>query len=251
MAVMMSIESYEGRPANVEEAKEQVVFANRILSNEGVMDAFGHVSVRHPFDPNRFLQSRALAPDVVTKEDILEIDLDGTVITQTNLKPYGERVIHSAIFKARPEVNAIFHGHPHAVIPFSCTGVPIRPIAHFAALFYEGIPLYDDYDEDTAMLIMSPEQGEKVAHALGSARALLMRGHGCIVVGEHIPALVWGSIRLRDNASIQLQAIALGEPKYLSYEEGRGETRIQLSQAVLGRAWAYWLARAKKAMPDF
>jgi ribulose-5-phosphate 4-epimerase/fuculose-1-phosphate aldolase len=117
-------------------------------------------------------------------------------------------------------------------------------------MFYEGIPLYDDYDVSTGMLILSEEQGERVARALGGARALLMRGHGCVVVGEHMPALVWGSIRLRDNATIQLQALILGQPKYLSAEEGREETKFQLSQVVLERAWTYWVARAKKAMPD-
>jgi 3-hydroxy-2-methylpyridine-4,5-dicarboxylate 4-decarboxylase len=250
MTVMMSSESYKGLPVTVEEAQEQVVLANRILSNEGVLDAFGHVSVRHPGDPNRFLQSRSLAPELVTKNDILEIDLEGKVLTRTDMKPYGERIIHAAIFKARPDVNAVFHGHPHQVIPFSCTGVPLRPIAHFAAMFYKGIPLFDDYDVSTGMLIVSPEQGERVARALGSARALLMRGHGCVVVGEHIPAVVSGSIRLRNNATIQLQALALGQPKYLSFEEAREETRLQLSQVVLEREWTYWVARAKRAMPD-
>lgn len=134
MSMMMSLQGYEGVASTVEEAIEQVVLANRILANEGVLDAFGHVSVRHPKKPDIFLQSRSLAPQFVTRNDILELDLDGNLVSKTDMKPYGERVIHAAVFKARPDVNAVFHGHPHSVIPFTCTGVPIRPIAHFGSM---------------------------------------------------------------------------------------------------------------------
>ena len=112
MAVMFNLEGYKGVASTLEEALEQVVLANRILANEGVLDAFGHVSVRHPKNPNVFLQSRSLGPELVTKGDILEIDLEGKVLTRADMKPYGERIIHAAVFKARPEVNAVFHGHP-------------------------------------------------------------------------------------------------------------------------------------------
>ena len=124
MAMMMSLEGYDGLPRNVEEAIEQCVLANRILANEGVIDGFGHVSVRNPENKETFFQARSLSPELVTKEDILEIDLDGNVITKTDMKPYGECIIHSSILKVRPDVNAVFHGHPHSVIPFSSTGVP-------------------------------------------------------------------------------------------------------------------------------
>jgi ribulose-5-phosphate 4-epimerase/fuculose-1-phosphate aldolase len=163
------------------------------------------------------------------------------------MKPYGERIIHAAVFKARPDVMAVFHGHPHSVIPFSVTGVAIRPIAHFGSMFYEGIPLYDDYDVSSGMLISSPEEGERVARVLGPARALLMRGHGCVVVGQSVPAMVMASIFLRDNAALQLEALALGQPKYLSYEEGRQANRVMGSQVPLERLWTYWVGRAKKA----
>ena len=250
MSMMMSLEGYGGLPRTAEEAKEQCVLANRILANEDVVDAFGHVGVRNPENSESFFQSRSLSPELVTKDDLLEIDLDGNVITKTDMKPYGERIIHSAILKARPDVNAIFHGHPHSVIPFSSTGVPIRPIAHFGGMFFEGIPLYDDYDVSSGMLIATPDEGERVARVLGKARALLLRDHGCCVVGDSVPSMVMASIYLRDNAAIQLKAIDLGEPKYLSYEEGRQSSKVLGSALGLERAWTYWLGRAKKAMPD-
>jgi len=250
MALMMSMEGYKRTAQNAEEAIEQCVLANRILANEQILDGFGHVSVRNPENESTFFQSRSLSPEQVTKGDILEIDLEGNVVTQTDMKPYGERVIHSAILKARPDVNAVFHGHPHSVIPFSSTGVPIRPIAHFGSMFYEGIPLYDDYDVNSGMLIATPEEGERVARVLGNARALLLRDHGACVVGNSVPTMVMASIYLRDNAKLQYQAIQLGEPKYLSYEEGRQAAKIMESDLAVQRAWSYWVSRAKKAMGE-
>jgi len=250
MAMMMNLESHRGAASTVKEAIEQVVLANRILANENVLDAFGHVSVRHPKNRDTFLQSRSLSPELVTADDILEIDVDGKVITRTDAKPYAERIIHAAIFKARPDVNAVFHGHPHSVIPFTCTGVPVRPIVHFGAMFYEGINLYDDYDVSSGMLIASPEEGERVARVLGDKKALLLRGHGCVVVGESAQRMVMAAIYLRDNAAIQFQAMQMGRPKYLSYEEGRQANIVTESAVVVERAWTYWVRRAKKSMPD-
>jgi len=246
MAVMFSFEGYKGAAANADEAMEQCVLANRILACENVLDAFGHVSVRNPENPGAFFQSRSLGPELVTRADLLEIDLDGNVLSKTDATPYGERIIHAAILKARPDVNAVFHGHPHSVIPFSSAGVAIRPVAHFAGMFYEGIPLYDDYDLSAGMLIASPEEGERLARTLGKARAVLLRDHGCCVVGENAPAMVMSAVYLRDNAALQLQTLQLGQPKYLSYEEGKQAARVMLSDIALKRAWTYWANRARK-----
>jgi ribulose-5-phosphate 4-epimerase/fuculose-1-phosphate aldolase len=250
MALMLSLDGFQGAAKSAEEAIEQCVLANRILANEEILDGFGHVGVRNPDNQGTFFQSRSLSPEQVTKEDILEIDLKGKVVTKTNMKPYGERVIHSAILKARPDVNAVFHGHPHSVIPFSSTGIPIRPIAHFGSMFYDGIPLYDDYDVNSGMLIATPEEGERVARTLENARAVLLRDHGACVVGDSVPTMVMASIFLRDNAKLQYQAIQLGDPKYLSDEEARQATKIMESDIAVQRAWSYWVSRAKKAMPD-
>ena len=176
--------------------------------------------------------------------------MDGNLVSKTDMKPYGERVIHAAVFKARPDVHAVFHGHPHSVIPFTCTGVPIRPIAHFGSLCYEGMNVYDDYDVSSGMLIASPEEGERVARVLGDKRVLLLRGHGCVVVGESVASMVMTAIYLRDNAAIQFQAMQMGQPKFLSHEEARQAARVLGSALALERAWTYWVERAKKAMPD-
>ncbi|MBP1730756.1 MAG: hypothetical protein H6Q55_1185, partial [Deltaproteobacteria bacterium] len=141
----------------------KVVLANRILANEGVLDALGHVSLRNPDNPNTFFQARSLSPYEVTAKDILEIDLDGTVLTKTDMRPYSERIIHASILKARPEMNAVFHGHPASVIPFSVTGVPIRPVTHVGSFLYQGVPVYDDYEPGDGMLISSKQEGERIA----------------------------------------------------------------------------------------
>jgi len=159
----------------VQEAIQQVVMANRILSHEGILDALGHVSVRNPANADTFFQARSISPFEVTPEDILEIDLDGEVVTQTTMKPYGERIIHGAILKARPEMNAVFHGHFAAVIPFSVTNTPIRPVTHVGSFLYQGVPIYDDYEPDGGMLIRTKQEGERIARHLGQHRVHLLR----------------------------------------------------------------------------
>jgi len=229
----------------------KVVLANRILANEGVLDALGHVSLRNPDNPNTFFQARSLSPYEVTAKDILEIDLNGTVLTKTDMRPYSERIIHASILKARPEMNAVFHGHPASVIPFSVTGVPIRPVTHVGSFLYQGVPVYDDYEPGDGMLISSKQEGERIACHLGNRRAHLLRGHGCDIVAETIPALVASAIYLRDNAAIQFQALQLGKPIYLSEEEAiKAMDRALLSSVPLERMWGYWVARAKRNMPD-
>lgn len=239
-------------PKTAAEAIEHVVLSNRILANEGILDALGHVSLRNPENPNTFFQSRSLSPVEVTKGDILEIDLDGNVVTKTAMKPYGERLIHAAILKARPEMNAVFHGHLAAVIPFSVTGIPLRPVSHVGSFLYQGVPVYDDYEPGRGMLISTKQEGERMANHLGQHRVQLLRGHGCNIVAESIPHVVASAIYLRDNALIQLQCLQIGnEIKYISAEEGKKAMEIALFDSLpLDRMWGYWIAGVKKAMPD-
>jgi ribulose-5-phosphate 4-epimerase/fuculose-1-phosphate aldolase len=243
--------SFNPNPKTANEAIEMLVMANRILSNEGVFDYLGHAAVRNPENPRTFFIARAIAPETVTKADILEVDLDGNVVTKSTMKPYSERIIHAAIFKARPDVNATIHAHPIPIIVFSISDVPLKTVAHFASRFYEGIPVYDEYDFKspgaTGMLVTTKEEGDRVARCLGKSKGMLMRGHGFNVVGSSIPDMVMGAINLRDNALVQLSALQMGKVKYLTYEEGR-----QSAQALTAtdRGWNYWVARVKKAMPD-
>ncbi|HVN23403.1 MAG TPA: class II aldolase/adducin family protein [Syntrophorhabdales bacterium] len=249
---MMPVEEPKKTPKTISEAVQQVVMANRILANEGILDALGHVSLRSPENPNSFFQARSISPFEVTADDILEIDLDGNVLTETSLRPYGERIIHGAILKARPDMNAVFHGHPAAVIPFSVTGVPIRPVTHVGSFLYQGVPVYDDYQPDCGMLISTKEEGERLAQHLGNYRAHLLRGHGCDVVGESILHVVASAIYLRDNAAMQFQALQLGaDVKYLSPAEAKRAMEIALFNALpLERMWNYWVARVKRNMSD-
>ena len=239
-------------PKTAAEAVDQVVMASRILANEDILDALGHVSLRNPENPNTFFQSRSLSPFEITPDDILEIDLDGNVVTETTMRPYAERIIHASILKARPEMNAVFHGHPASVIPFSVTGVPIRPVMHVGSFLYEGVPVYDDYEPDGGMLISTRQEGERIAKHLGKHRVHLLRGHGCDIVAESIPAVVASAIYLRDNAAVQLQALQLSKDvKYLSDEEAKRAMELALFGPLpLDRMWGYRVARVKKNMPD-
>ncbi|MCL6598121.1 MAG: class II aldolase/adducin family protein [Alicyclobacillus macrosporangiidus] len=230
-----------------QQAIEALVLANHILSNEGILDAFGHVSVRNPDEPGRFFLSRSLSPQLVQAEDIMEFDLDGNETSATGYRPYKERILHAKIYAARPDVQAVCHHHAISLIPFSTTGVEVRPICHIGGMFYEGVPVYDDYDVSDGMLIVNPREGERIARTLNNKRAVLLRGHGCIVVGEDIRRTVMASIYLVQNAEIQYRALQLGTPSYLSYEEGRAATETMFGEIPLERAWTYWCHRALAA----
>src|SRR5215207_2368579 len=176
---------------NAPELLRDLVLANRILAHEGVMDAFGHVSVRHPDDPGRFIIARSLGPELVTEADLQLFALDGEQVGGDPRAPYSERFIHGAVYEARPEVQAVCHNHAPSVIPFSVTGVSLRPIAHLAAPIGADIPVWDIADEfgDTDMLVRTMEQGRSLARALGDRRVALMRGHGSVVAAPNVRAL--------------------------------------------------------------
>ncbi len=221
---------------------EDLVAANRILVDHGVLDGYGHVSARHDRDPTRYLLSRSLAPALVTADDIMEYDLDSNPIDAQDRTLYVERFIHGEIYKARPDVQAVVHNHSPAVIPFGVSTVPLRPLYHMAAFLWEGVPIFEirDVGGMTDMLIRSPALGHALAQTLGNKAAALMRGHGAVVVSASVPEVVGRSIYLQMNAHLQAQAIALGGPvTYLDPEEGR--------KAALGgyqRAWELWRRKA-------
>ncbi len=224
---------------------EDLIIANKILAEENVLDAFGHVTVRHNRNPNRFLMSRSLAPALITADDLIEYDLDGNAINARGRAEYSERFIHAEIYRARPEVNSVAHSHAASVIPFGVSTVPIRPVYHMAGFITEGIPIFDIRKAAgmTDMLVKNSTLGRALAQALGRQPAVLMRGHGMVVVGPAIPFAVGRSIYLDLNARIQAEAMALGGPiTYLAPEEARkivesGENRSY------ERAWELWKAK--------
>jgi len=230
----------------LDSALNDLVTANRILANEGVVDAFGHVSLRHPGNPGRYWLSRSRAPQLVTIDDLMEYTLLGDPVDQQGRPMYAERPIHGAIYEARPDVQAVVHNHSQAVIPFSVTTVPLRPIFHLAAVIGAQVPVWDIRGRfgDTDLLVTTMEQGRDLANALGDGRTALMRGHGCVVTGDSVRAAVMASVYLQVNAHLLSESLRLGEVTYLSPGEVTKMAETQLRPLSGNRAWEYWAARA-------
>ena len=225
---------------------EDLACAYQILAEHGVIDAYGHVSVRSERDPGRYLLARSLAPELVTEADVMEYDLDSTPLEPRGRESVRERFIHGEIYRARPEVQAVVHNHSPSVIPFGVTTAALRPIFHMAAFVGEGVPTFEirDAQEGTDLLVKTPYLGQALARTLGTHPAALMRGHGAVVVGENLPRAVGRSIYLEINARLQAQAMAIAGPAgkitYLDDREVAASTPVQ----DYGRAWQLWRAKA-------
>ena len=182
--------------------------AYRIVANEGILDAFGHISVRNPNNPDRYFLSRSRAPGLVQAGDIVEYDLDSNPIVPPKDRPYAERVIHGEIFKARPDVNAVCHHHAPSIMPFAISGTPLVPVFHLGAAMGPSAPFWDSRDEfgDTNLLVVKPEEGASLARALGKANIVVMRRHGATVVGGALRELVFRTLYSAKNAEHQLTA---------------------------------------------
>jgi ribulose-5-phosphate 4-epimerase/fuculose-1-phosphate aldolase len=222
-----------------------LVTANHILADQGVVDAFGHVSVRHPERPDRYLLSRALSPDLVEAADIEEYALDGTPLSPAPRKPYLERFIHGAIYEARPDVQAVVHSHARSVVPFSVTRRPLRPVMHSCATIGAEVPVWDARRRfgDTSLLVCDMPMGRDLAAGLGQGTAVLMRGHGATVAGASLKEAVYTAVYLEVNARLQMEAAALGDIEFLSPGEiARIRERLSAGKAAEGyaRAWDFW-----------
>jgi ribulose-5-phosphate 4-epimerase/fuculose-1-phosphate aldolase len=228
---------------------DELVTANRILAREGVVDSFGHISVRHPERQDRYLLSRARAPDCIEADDIMEFTLEGEPTDARNRKPYLERFIHGAIYEARPDVQSVVHNHSPSVIPFGVTGTKLKPLLHMCASMGHEVPIWDSRDKfgDTDLLVANMEMGRDLARLLGPRRTGLMRGHGAVVVGLDIRQAVFTSVYLEVGAKLQTQAMSMGEIKFLS----PGEVDIIISRTgsyTINRAWENWCRRAERAV---
>ena len=225
---------------------EDLVAAYRILAEHGVIDAYGHVSVRADRDAKRYFLSRSLAPEAVTQDDIIEYDLDSNPIDPRGRESVRERFIHGEIYKARPDVGAVVHNHSPSVVPFSVTTVAMRPLFHMAAFVGEGVPNFEirDAEKGTDLLVKTPYLGQALAKTLGKCPAALMRGHGSVTVGESLPRAVGRSIYLEMSARMQLQAIAIAGPGgKITYLDER-EVKASVPTQDYKRAWPLWRARA-------
>ena len=225
---------------------EDLVTANRILAREDVVDAYGHASIRHPDNPGRYWLSRSRAPELVERDDLMEFTLDNQPVDQRGREMYSERPIHGGVYESRPDVMAVVHNHSQPVVPFSVTGVPLRPMFHLAAIIGDDIPVWDIRDNfgDTNLLVTTNDQGRDLAAALGPRRVALMRGHGCVVAGGSLKEAVMASIYLQVNARLLLESLTLGEVTYLSPGEMAIMAEGQLGVRTMGRAWEYWATRA-------
>jgi ribulose-5-phosphate 4-epimerase/fuculose-1-phosphate aldolase len=223
---------------------EDLVAANRILADQGLLDGWGYVSVRHNRDSNRFLMARGMAAQLVTAKDILEFDLDSRPVDTHGLPMSGlftERYIHGEIYKLRPDVIAIVHTHAPSLIPFGVTKVPLQPMYHRSAFISLGIPVFEIRERAgmTDMLIRNATLGHNLAEALGDHPAALMRGHGAVITGPSLPRVVSRTIFLALNATLQAQAMGMGAPiTYMDPEEAR---KIEEREGHgLARTWEGW-----------
>ncbi len=228
---------------------DDLVAAGRILVDLGVLDGFGHVSVRHPADPTRFLMSRSLAPALVTPGDIVEHDLDGIGITANGRTLFLERFIHAEIYRARPDVKAVVHAHAPSLIPFSVSSVPMKAMFHNSAFLAQGVPVFEIRKTGsgapamTDMLVSNGALGRALAASLGDKPVALMRGHGAVMTGPSLPLAVFRAVYTEVNARMQLQAIQLGGP-YTTLDAEEGAKADKVNEVISARPWELWKKKA-------
>jgi len=247
---MMGGATVGGTVAALDDVIEDLVAANRILAAQGVVDGFGHVSARHPGNPQRYLLSRARPPECIDAADIMEFTLDGEAIDTRGRRPYNERFIHGALYEARPDLHAVVHSHSPSVIPFGVVGETLRPVFHMAATIGARVPIWEPRDTfaDTDMLVSDMAQGRDLARAVGTGKSALMRGHGSVVAGRSVREAVYIAAYLEVNAHLQLDALRFGKPiNFLA----PGEIEKILSRQAkskpaegFDRAWEGWCNRA-------
>ena len=225
---------------------EDLVAANHILVDQGVLDGFGHVSIRHPQAPDRYLMARNIAPDLVTAADILEYDLDSNPIDAKGQRTFLERFIHGEAYKARPDVQAVIHSHSPTLVPFGISSHPLKPVFHMSGFLAVGVPVWDIREAvggPSNMLVTSIALGKHLAVALGDKPVALMRGHGNLVVGPNLKIAVYRAVYTEVNARLQLQAQGLGgQLNFLTPQEGNMAEAIIMTQ--IERPWQVWRKKA-------
>ncbi len=234
-------------PTDLAAMRHDLALANRILANEGVVDAFGHISVRHPSNPDRYLIARYLACELVQPDDIFEMTLDSQPVKPMGARFYSELPIHGCIYQARPDVQAVCHHHSPAMLPYCLTGIELIPVIGLGGTIGK-VPFWDSRDEfgDTNLLVTKPEEGHSLARTLGQHAMVLMRRHGATVVGDSLKDCMFRTIYGCLNAEIQSRSMAQGTIAPLT----EGEAQLCGAHSggrPAGRAWDYWAMRLSKA----
>jgi ribulose-5-phosphate 4-epimerase/fuculose-1-phosphate aldolase len=226
---------------------EDLVVANHVLADLGVVDGFGHISVRHDKDPNRYLMSRSMAPALVKSEDVLEYDLDSIAVDPKGRALFLERFIHGEIYKARPDVIAVVHSHSPSIVPFSVSKTRLQPIYHMSSFLGPDVPVFEIRDvagQGSNLLVGNPQLGAALAKVLAANTVALMRGHGSVTVGTSIPQVVFRAYYAEMNARLQAEAIKLGTVTYLTREEAAAAA--ETNDALVARPWELWKRKAMK-----
>lgn len=233
--------------SELETAFRNLVIANRILAHQGVVDAYGHVSIRHPLNPERFLLSRSRSPELVEEKDIMEFSLDGKVVGDDRRPPYLERFIHGGMYEARPDVQAVVHSHAEETLAFGIADVPLKPVIHVASSMGAQIPVWDiaeKFGDNTNLLVINQDHGRDLAKRVGAGRIALMRGHGFVAAGGAVQDVVRLSVYLPVNARVQTAAMRFGSYKPLAPGEIEVRGHFNPKAPESWRAWEYWARRA-------
>lgn len=224
-----------------------LVTANHILFDQGVVDAFGHVSVRHDQDPGRFLLARNMAPGQVSADDIVEFHTDGTPVNAQGRRVYLERFIHGEIYRAFPDVMAVVHSHSHSIVPLSVVkSQPLRAMFHMAGFIGEAAPVFEIRDvagSGTDLLISNNELGRELVKCMNGHAIVLMRGHGSTVVGQSLIQTVYRAVYAELNARYQMEAMQMGDVTYLTAAEA--EACVRNIEPQMQRPWALWKEAAE------
>ncbi|MGO4665231.1 class II aldolase/adducin family protein [Bosea sp. 2RAB26] len=229
----------------------EIVLASRILAREGIVDSFGHVSARHPDRSDHYLMPRTRAAELVTPGDVLVFDREDALVSVTQARIFAERSIHSAIYRARPDVQAICHHHAPAMMPFCTSDAELVPVFHLGATMGATVPLWDSQDEfgDTNLIVSTHAQGDSLARALGSNWTVLMRGHGATVAGRSLREVTFRAIYGARNAEVQLKAAQLGAVRRLTTAEALSAAEFNLTPFAMDRAWEQWTRHVEATGP--
>ena len=231
-----SVQEQMEQDPKVKVAIEELVIANHILYDQNAVDGYGHISVRNPANPNTFFLARSVAPSTVKVEDIIEFDMNGKALNGDTRVAYGERFIHSGILKNRPDINSVIHGHAPPILPYGLTGAPLKPVFE--------IRNFAKPNPDTDMFVSNVELGNALSQSMGLQYFVLMRGHGYAAGADSIKKAVFRAVYAIQNASIQGEAMKMGQVQYLT--PGEASIAQETIEKTIGRPWQLWTERVKK-----